>query len=194
MNQKAFEVEQKFFLGDRRDSVIQRLLQLGATWGDDESQADHYFNHPQRDFAQTDEAVRIRTVGEKNWLTYKGPKLAGPTKTRQEIETPLGDGASTVEQFSTVLTILGFRPVATVRKHRRSLHLATADWQFVIAIDEVDQVGQFLEIELLASAEQLATAQNAIVELARRLELSDVERRSYLRMLLENQHQNPQGE
>ena len=47
--------------------------------------ADHYFNGHDRDFHQTDEAFRIRRMGEKNFLTYKGPKRDTDTKTRIEI-------------------------------------------------------------------------------------------------------------
>src|SRR5688572_28544694 len=38
-------------------------------------QSDEYFAHPARDFAKTDEALRIRTSGGKSFVTYKGPKL-----------------------------------------------------------------------------------------------------------------------
>ena len=44
---------------------------------------------PCRDFAQTDEALRIRTVGDTSFVTYKGPKLDATTKTRRELELPL---------------------------------------------------------------------------------------------------------
>ncbi len=180
----SFEVEQKFALGDRRSEIEARLQQLGAQQHSPESQADRYFNHPQRDFAQTDEAVRIRSVGDQNWLTYKGPKIDSRTKTRREIEPALGDGIQTAEQFSEVLCILGFRPVATVKKQRQSYQLQRGSWELTIALDDVEQLGAFLEIELIATTEQLPAAQQAVLDFAAELGLHEVERRSYLRMLL----------
>src|SRR5438876_35702 len=43
--------------------------------------------------------VRIRNAGPKWLLTYKGPALeAGPFKTREELETELGDGRAALER------------------------------------------------------------------------------------------------
>ena len=81
-----FEVEQKFAL-DSVAEVEQRLAHWGAGSGVSE-QSDLYFNHPARDFAKTDEALRLRSVGDEHFITYKGPKLDATTKTRQEIELP----------------------------------------------------------------------------------------------------------
>src|ERR1043165_5986993 len=98
-----FEVEQKFPLTSPA-AIEQKLLQLAARESDRVEQIDAYFNHPSRDFAQTDEALRIRQVGQQNFITYKGPKVDATTKTRREIELPLGDGSVTAEQFAEVLT------------------------------------------------------------------------------------------
>jgi len=63
-----YEVEQKFRLDEPAESIAARLLEFGATAIGEVRQADHYFNHPVRDFATTDEALRIRSVGDQNWL------------------------------------------------------------------------------------------------------------------------------
>ena len=56
-----FEVEQKFALANPA-AVADRLAELGATDAQTVVQVDRYFNHPARDFAQTDEALRLRRV------------------------------------------------------------------------------------------------------------------------------------
>ena len=61
-----YEVEQKFRLGEQAESIIARLAEIGASEIGEARQADHYFNHPVRDFATTDEALRIRSVGDQN--------------------------------------------------------------------------------------------------------------------------------
>lgn len=60
MNPVHFEVEQKFPLADVA-AVERRLAELGAQAGGTVEQVDRYFNHPVRDFAQTDEALRLRS-------------------------------------------------------------------------------------------------------------------------------------
>ncbi|MDA1165799.1 MAG: class IV adenylate cyclase [Planctomycetota bacterium] len=181
-----YEVEQKFRLEGQTESIVARLLELGATEIGDVRQADHYFNHPVRDFSETDEALRIRSVGSENWLTWKGPKIDKTTKTRREIETALGAGTQTAEQISEVLAILGFRSVAVVRKVRRQFELNRGDFRFEFAIDRVDEVGEFLEIELIADQDGLTEARQALKSLSQDVGLAEaaIERKSYLGMLL----------
>src|SRR3990172_1174758 len=113
------EVEQKHRVVDAT-SFLRRLAELGARLGPPIVQVDQYLNHPCRDFAQTDEALRIRTVGDATFVTYKGPKLDATSKTRHELELPI---AGRPGEFSDLLTALGFKPVATVEKTRRPFTL-----------------------------------------------------------------------
>ena len=93
------------------------------TLGEPIVQSDQYFAHPARDFAQTDEALRIRTVGDTSFVTYKGPKLDATSKTRRELELPLAASDPDGSQFAELLAALGFTPVAIVRKQRRKFHI-----------------------------------------------------------------------
>jgi len=180
----AWEVEQKFAVSDLA-SIRRALEAAGVVWEQPISQSDQYWNHPARDFAQTDEALRVRQVGEQNWLTYKGPRIDATTKTRQEIETPLSDGAQPFEEFGQILAALGFRPVATVRKSRVPGHLTWEGQSVHVALDSVDSVGKFAELEIVASdAGAIEPARNCLLSLARLLGLTQVERRSYLELLL----------
>jgi len=79
-----YEVEQKFPVSDM-PALQERLIALGATIGETQVEVDLYFGHPARDFSKTDEALRIRRIGAKNCITYKGPKIDITTKTRCEI-------------------------------------------------------------------------------------------------------------
>src|SRR5437763_12543571 len=104
------EVEVKFAVADFAP-LEAALARWGAIWSPPRPEADHYFNAPDRDFARTDEALRVRSVGKSNCVTYKGPKIDRATKTRLEIEVPLADGESTAADFRRLLTHLGYRPV-----------------------------------------------------------------------------------
>lgn len=178
-----FEVEQKYPLVDAI-AVESRLRALGAREGDVLTQVDQYFNHPARDFGKTDEALRLRQVGELNYITYKGPKLDRNSKTRRELELPLPGGASSKDSFAEMLLALGFRPVAEVRKLRRIFHLRWQDREVEIALDQVESLGTFLEIELTANEATLDAAKLCLESLANELQLPANERRSYLELLL----------
>ena len=182
-----YEVEQKFRLGEPAESIVARLLEFGATAIGEVRQVDHYFNHPVRDFATTDEALRIRSVGEQNWLTWKGPKIDQKTKTRREIESLLGDGSKTAEEIGEILTILGFHAVAVVRKVRKKFEVERNGRRFEFALDSVDRVGEFLEVEFLAEKADLQAAQDALSSLCAEIGLDDslIERKSYLGLLLD---------
>ncbi len=152
--------------------------------GEEHTEADHYFNAPDRDFAHTDEAFRLRRIGEANFLTYKGPKRAGDVKIRTELEIPLRDGDEAAEQFTQLLTHLGYRPVAVVRKHRRMRHLERDGFALTVCLDEVEELGRFAEVEILAPEEQVDKAETVLTDTAAALGLTDLEPRSYLHLLL----------
>jgi adenylate cyclase class 2 len=178
-----YEVEQKFPVSDLAD-LEQRLLALGATIGAPQPEADLYFAHPTRDFAATDEALRIRRKGRSNLITYKGPKIDSTTKTRQEIELPLASGDESAQAWSGLLEVLGFARVAEVRKSRRAIDIPWQDRRVIGSLDDVEQLGPYIELELISEAEGLDSAKACIAALAQRLRLIDSERRSYLELLL----------
>jgi adenylate cyclase class 2 len=178
-----YEVELKFPLSDVA-SVVRDLGACGAREVQTVEQSDLYFNHPARDFEQTDEALRIRSVGNEHFVTYKGPVVDTQTKTRREIELALA-GADAGAQFSEILRFLGFRPVRQVRKRRRLYALVWRDREIDVALDEVFGLDPFLEIETLADEASRPSANEAILDLAQRLRLAQPERRSYLALLIE---------
>jgi adenylate cyclase class 2 len=182
----TLEIEQKFRVTDRT-ALRDRLDAAGARFLAEVAQSDTYFAHPARDFATTDEALRIRTVGDDNCITYKGPKQPHAVKTRREVELPLASGAASAEQFEQLLSLLGFRAVATVRKRREEGSLAWQGHEVSIALDAVDGLGEFCEVELCVEQAEVAAAQQLVLTLADHLELRNVELRSYLGMILANE-------
>ena len=181
----SLEVEQKFAVADIA-SVEQKLLALGGQAGSDALQVDRYFAHPARDFSQTDEALRIRRVGQRNYVTYKGPKIDRSTKTRLEIELDLPPGQQGFDDFAALLAALGFRPVAEVHKRRRAVALRWQGHDVEAALDDVQGVGTFVELEIMADEAGLDAARASLATLAAALHLIRNERRSYLELLLSN--------
>ena len=175
----SLEVEQKFRVASH-DDIVAKLVQLGATSLGEFEHRDTYYAHPSRDFAQSDEALRIRCVGDKSYITYKGPKLDATTKTRREIELPI----ESPEQFAEILLALGFTPVAEVTKRRQVMQIARPPFSIELALDKINGLGNFVELEVAAEMADLDAARAQIAQLAAQLGLTDNERRSYLELLL----------
>jgi adenylate cyclase, class 2 len=180
------EVEVKYAIADF-GAIEAALRKLGVAIQPPRRDTDHYFNAPDRDFAKTDEAVRVRSIGEKSFVTYKGPKIDASTKTRLEIEVPLADGEEAASDFRRLLINLRYRPVAVVRKSRRVAEFQRGGFDMQATLDEVDGVGKYAELEVLAPEDQAEAAKAAVLAVAAELGLTQSERRSYLQLLLEKQ-------
>ena len=181
------EVEIKFRVPS--PDLIERLArEAGLVFGEPVLQRDIYFNHPQRNFRGTDEALRIRTSGDQNALTYKAPRLDTFTRTRPETEIPFLAGANSTEQMRSILLSLGFRVIETVEKTRRVAPFTWEGQPVEVTLDEARSLGTFLEIEIMAADDRWPLARDQIVRLAEHWQILDLrEPRSYLRMLLEQQ-------
>jgi adenylate cyclase class 2 len=180
-----YEVELKFPLQSDPQQLQDQLARLNAKPLGTCQQEDSYFSHPQRDFQTTGEALRIRRDGDNNAITYKGPLLDNHSKTRQEIEVAFATGERRAEQMWAILRALGFRDVRRVRKTRQSFSLNWEEREFHVALDQVDDLGQFVELETLTREEDWQSARDSVLRLASALNLKDSERRSYLELLLE---------
>jgi adenylate cyclase class 2 len=179
-----YEVEQKYRLADVA-AFESKLRELGVDSFETIEQVDTYLAHPSRDFGETDEAFRVRRVGELNFVTYKGPKIDATTKTRREIELPLPDGAAYAEDFKRLQEALGFQLVAEVHKVRKKSHLRWQEADVEIVIDDVTGVGWYTELEIVADESEVESAKARLASLAEELNLQESERRSYLELLRE---------
>jgi adenylate cyclase class 2 len=172
----ALEVEVKYRAPDRA-RLLERLASIGAAFVGEERHRDCYFAPPHRDFAKTDEALRIRRTEAVGWITYKGPKLDGVTKTRKEIEAALDPKSA--DYLGEILKELSFKPVREVVKTRQVYTLAYQGFPVSIALDSVEGLeGAFAELEIHAEDEDFDDARSAILSLAGAMELKDSERRS----------------
>ncbi|WP_222919304.1 class IV adenylate cyclase [Natrinema sp. SYSU A 869] len=167
-------------------AVRERLKALEARPQGAVVQVDTYYDAPHREFAETDEALRIRSErpesgSEETRVTYKGPLVDDESKTREEVETAVADH----EKTDAILTNLGFEAAATVRKERERFTLEG----YTITLDSVDDVGEYVEVETdIADESDLEAAREGAYDVLERLNLdpNDQLRTSYLGLLLES--------
>ncbi|WP_226041328.1 class IV adenylate cyclase [Natrinema sp. DC36] len=169
------------------EAVRDRLEALEATPRGAVVQVDTYYDAPHREFAETDEALRIRSerpedAPDETRVTYKGPLVDDESKTREEAETSVADR----ETMDAILANLGFEPAATVRKDRERFTLEG----YTVTLDSVDDVGEYVEVETDVDGEaELEAAREGAYDVLERLGLDpdDQLRTSYLGLLLESE-------
>jgi len=128
------------------DPVRECLLAQKAEFLGKMHEHDIYYNAPHRDFGKTDEAVRVRYTNDHAVVTYKGPKIKKfGLKAREELNFAVESG----DAFETMLVRLGFTETTEVNKWRENYKLGTAS----IALDSVDELGTFAEIEVIVENE-----------------------------------------
>jgi adenylate cyclase class 2 len=184
METPMLEVEVKYRVSDFCP-IEERLRKWGARSIEDRDDNDDYFNAPHRDFAQSDEALRIRRIGSHNAITYKGPRTDKHTKTRVEIEVPIASGDEAAHDLARLLSSLGFRSTASVRKHRSVYEFSRDGFTVQACLDRVEEVGTYVELEIMAEDSRFEPARDVVLKCAAELGLSTMERRSYLELLLE---------
>jgi adenylate cyclase class 2 len=178
-----YEVEVK--VAADHATVRDRLDSLGAERVGRVRQTDTYYDAPHREFAETDEALRIRREanesGEKTKLTYKGPLVEAESKTRREHETVVADETA----IEGVLEGLGFDPAFVVEKDRTFYRYDG----YTVTLDDVTDLGEFVEVECEADEAGLETVREDAIAVLRELGLDPDEqiRTSYLGLQLDTQ-------
>lgn len=109
-----------------------------------EHQIDHYYTPTHRDFKAIkpiNEWLRLRNSSGKYSITYKNWHRDENKKTNHcdEYETTLGE----IDQLEKIFGVLDFSTVVIVDKKRKAYLFK--DWE--IALDEVKNLGNFVEIE-----------------------------------------------
>ncbi len=168
------EVEVKVRI-DSPAEMEKSIVDMGAYFLKEVVEEDTYFSHPCRDFSTTDEALRIRNGSS---LTYKGPKVDMDTKSREEHIVHFDSEM----EMRGILSALGFREVARVRKRRRYYRIGDV----TISLDTVDHLGHFVEVECIG---EYGECREKVMEVCEKLHLKEFIRKSYLELLLEKENQ-----
>ncbi|MFA6896979.1 MAG: class IV adenylate cyclase [Patescibacteria group bacterium] len=123
------------------DEIKKKLADLGAIWNGSKRQTDRIFGHKQ--FLDENNMIiegglsaRIRTIDNKSALEFKE---ISREKGGMEINADLSDANIGIE----FLEKLGFEEAFTVAKQRDFYSCKNLE----IAVDDVEQLGHFVEIE-----------------------------------------------
>jgi len=139
------EIEVKIRVGEKDlPRVRGELARLGfRRKAAREKEENLLLDYSSRSLTEAGSALRLRQYGQKQILTYKGPRVEDATlKIREEIETEIGDFAS----MKRMLEALGMSVCFEYGKYREKYELLADSDNVEVCIDETP-VGCFLEIE-----------------------------------------------
>lgn len=176
------EVEVKVSVRDK-EIIIKKLYEHGFVKKDYICETDIYFDTEEDLIRKNDNALRIRssknlTTHEiHHYITYKGPKLDAISMTRQELETEIED----MEVMKELLKALGYVKTYTVIKSRQYFSNGTVS----ACIDSVNNLGEFLELEMVVQEAEKEFALDNIIEFLEQIGYcrDEIIRTSYLSML-----------
>jgi len=149
------------------------------------TQEDTYFTPPHRNFLGVKypfEWLSIRKRGKKNILSYKHyhPENVKDTTYCDELETEIAK----IEQIEKIFKAIDFKKLVTVDKTRELYQFKN---QFEIALDEVKELGYFIEIETIKDFGSVENARKELFDFAKFLEIdvSHPDFRGYPYLLME---------
>lgn len=133
-----YEVEIKAKLRDR-NFVVEKLESLGCYFGDELHQVDSIFIPKDVVFPPPlgVPVLRVRKQNGKSFFTLKVPQSNKQDCIERELE--ISDGDKMIESFH----LMGYKQVPTVDKKR----IKTNYKDMEIVLDNVDKLGEFIEVE-----------------------------------------------
>ena len=133
------EIEVKIRIIDIKN-LGEKILQLGAKLEKERFYEENtLYDFPSKILYKKRQALRLRKMNKKSFLTFKGPpQKSRKFKIREEYETEVKNE----KQLRKILKSLGFIPVFNYEKHRTVYRKKSLK----ISLDETS-IGNFIELE-----------------------------------------------
>jgi predicted adenylyl cyclase CyaB len=142
--QVDMEIEAKLKVTDHK-RIREKLTEHGGHYVSRVKETNHIFDKTDRSLLASDQGLRVRVCRNEQGqqvsatLTYKGPRLAGEHKKREELQTMLDDPEAT----RSLLQRLGFVEFICFEKWRETWQLHGGQ----VELDELPYLGHYVEIE-----------------------------------------------
>lgn len=184
---KNKEIEIKLRLSKKDLKRIKSFLDSNAQLLKEVTQDDQYYQPKDGSYIQEDgsiyEWMRIRIEGDTSILCYKFIHAkAGSNRNKDEIETEVKNPS----QLHRILMASGFDELVRVIKKRQAYIFEYENHKYEIAIDTIQDLGSFIEIEIKGNFKNVKEANEGIEKVANLLglNLEKENRLGYAHMLL----------
>lgn len=149
---------------DDNESVVKKLLELGAIEEKKKHQIDEYYNHPSKDTRESNEYIRLRyKPGDNKAVFAHHINIADGVNKEFEVEV------DNVATFKEILKNFGFHLLGTIDKKRKTYILD----QFKITFDEVKDIDNFIEIEVEGEESEIDSKKAECMKLLGKIGLSE---------------------
>ena len=181
----GIEVEIKIKVDKTIAENIQKKL-LSSKNVESTHHIDAYFDSKEHSFLDVSpikEWLRVSERGEKVFINHKLWYFDESNISTHCDEVELVVNSSS--EATRLIETLGYTPLITVDKHRIE---ALLDEDFLVSVDEIADLGYFVEIELSNSKGTIQEAREALFEYAIKLglDIKDVLHKGYPHLLLEH--------
>jgi len=146
------EIEVKIRVDDIKN-ISEKILELGAKLEKERFYEENtLYDFPSKTLYKKRQALRLRRMNKKSFLTFKGPpQKSRKFKIREEYETEVKNE----KQVRKILKSLGFIPIFNYEKHRTVYRKKNLK----ISLDETS-IGNFIELE--GEREEIVKFANAL--------------------------------
>jgi adenylate cyclase class 2 len=179
------EIEKKYYIKNKKiEELIEIIKKSGAEYEGENKQCDIYFNVPGRDSLTSKECLRIRESETKREITYKPPTKNSDMNNgffaKKEINLAIQD----IETAKILLLDIGCEILTEVKKERKRFRLD----KFKIFIDNIQNVGLFIEIEIVDVYNNIQKGISEIDKLMKNLKIDEytIEDKPYRDLVIEN--------
>lgn len=151
-----YEVEVKARLKDR-ESIINKLISMGCSFGEELHQIDHIFIPRESEFppAYDVPVLRVRKQNDKHLLTLKLSQSNRQDCIEHELE--ISDGDKMLE----IMNLINYKKVPIVNKKRIKTNYDGME----IVLDIVENLGDFIEVERIVDEDDFQIRQKIQEEL-----------------------------
>ena len=185
--QAAKEIELKISITEQQYPHLQEWLKNNAVYKGVSQQTEYYVTNPEtpwnesKGFKDTAITMRVRQESKGDTFCYKQAHFDSATKKpthRDEYETKVESGTTILQ----ILTLLGYTRHTLLSKKRTTYLVRDT---FEIVLDEVQGVGNFIEIELKIPTDNVQTGIRSIEALLREISITQFTQyeRSYIHMI-----------
>ncbi len=179
------EIEVKVKIDDL-SKLKKGIESLGATWSETKTQVDSYFK-------QKDDVDAVQKPGSFILRVRRDSKVKLTFKAftdRRGVWEELETGIEDPDVMEKILEKTGFVNVLTLHKKRTS----TKYQQFSLEIDEIEELGDFLEAEVMGEDGEKLQEEIKQFFLSLGLSADKIDRRGYPEMIFEERGQKFEGQ
>lgn len=150
----VIELESSYYLEDKYDDILNNIEKEEFKFSYDIIEEDTYFTDRELTFIDDRVCLRTRKTNEDFLeLTYK-PKIDNSIEKYGKKEVNIKLNSKDYADIKYIIKELGYIEYVSFKKHRKVYSKIINNCEYNIMIDEIENVGNFIELEILVKTEE----------------------------------------